>query len=110
LSFDDANLFDLMDSCHSLGDTRFGGSGSRDEDILVGYIYGVLSESSSTELIHDSEFAKVYRYGDYNYIVWMGEFESEEGGEGDQEGALILPVAVEGPFKDDEIREILSRL
>jgi len=109
LSFDDANLFDLMDSCQSLGDTRFGGSGTRDEDILVGYIYGVLSESTSTELLYDTKLAKAYKYGEYSYMVWMGEFELEESGEQDDE-PLVLPVAVEGPFRDGEIEEILKQL
>ncbi len=109
MSFDESNLHDLMEACQSLGDTRFGGSGSKDEDILVGYIYGVLSESATADLVYETKLIKVYKYGDHNYMVWMGEFESED--EPDQgEDPLILPVAVEGPFSDVEVNTIISQL
>lgn len=96
-----------MDACQSLGDTKFGGGGTRDEDILVGYIYGVLSESATSELMHESKFLKVYRYGESYYMIWMGEYDA-----GDDSGGepLILPVAVEGPFKDEDIENILAQL
>ncbi|MEM0155458.1 MAG: hypothetical protein QW597_02495 [Thermoplasmataceae archaeon] len=109
MSFDESNLYDLMDACQSIGDTGFGGSGSRDEDILVGYIYGVLSESHDSELIYEAKLIKVYKYGRHNYMIWMGEFESDEETDRKEE-PLILPVAVEGPFSDEEVITIISQL
>lgn len=122
-----------MSEFHTLGDEDYGGQGTFQEAILVGYIYGLLTESSVSQLTMDSGDRKVYRFGGYSYIIWFDEVyareveddleephftpdtfevhiqEVDEDQEDDMgEEAVMLPVAIEGPYSDEDIREFLS--
>ena len=133
LKLDPRLLYEIMSEFHTLGDEEYGGQGTFQEAILVGYIYGLLTENSMSQLTMDSSDRKVYRFGGYNYIVWFDEVyarESSDDGEephfspdtfevriedinedfdeemGDE--SVLLPVAVEGPYSEEDIREFLS--
>lgn len=133
LKLDPRLLYEIMSEFHTLGDEEYGGQGTFQEAILVGYIYGLLTESSTSQLTMDYGDRKVYRYGGYNYIIWFDEvyareddgvdeepgfspetFEvhiqeiNDEDDEGIDDEAVLLPVAVEGPYSEEDIREFLS--
>ncbi len=133
LKLDPRLLYEIMSEFHTLGDEDYGGQGTFQEAILVGYIYGLLTESSVSQLTMDSGDRKVYRFGGYSYIVWFDEVyarevddeqdephfapdtfevhiqEVDEEPEDDMgEEAVMLPVAIEGPYSDEDIREFLS--
>ncbi len=133
LKLDPRLLYEIMSEFHTLGDEDYGGQGTFQEAILVGYIYGLLTESTMSQLTMDSGDRKVYRFGGYNYIIWFDEvyakevdededepqftpdtFEvhiqeiNEDGQDDIGEEAVLLPVAVEGPYSEEDIREFLS--
>lgn len=133
LKLDPRLLYEIMSEFHTLGDEDYGGQGTFQEAILVGYIYGLLTESSVSQLTMDSGDRKVYRFGGYSYIIWFDEvyareaedeledphfepdtFEvhiqelDEEQEDEMGEEAVLLPVAIEGPYSDEDIREFLS--
>lgn len=133
LKLDAKLLYEIMSEFHTLGDEEYGGQGTFQEAILVGYIYGLLTESSISQTIMDSVDRKVFRFGGHNYIVWFDEVYAKETEEDlsepqfspetfevhiedlneDPEGGMdeepvLLPVAVEGPYSDEDIREFLS--
>ncbi len=122
-----------MSEFHTLGDEEYGGQGTFQEAILVGYIYGLLTENPMSQLTMDSTDRKVYRFGGYNYIIWFDEvyakdttdeleephfspetFEvriedlNEDFEEDLDDESVLLPVAVEGPYSEEDIREFLS--
>ncbi len=133
LKLDPRLLYEIMSEFHTLGDEDYGGQGTFQEAILVGYIYGLLTESPMSQLTMDSGDRKVYRFGGYNYIIWFDEVYAREVEEDDDEPhfspdtfevhiqevsdeaeddisdePVLLPVAVEGPYSEDDIREFLS--
>lgn len=133
LKLDAKLLYEIMSEFHTLGDEEYGGQGTFQEAILVGYIYGLLTENSISQTIMDSGDRKVFRFGGHNYIVWFDEVYAKETEEDlsepqfspetfevhiedlneDPEGGMdeepvLLPVAVEGPYSDEDIREFLS--
>lgn len=133
LRLDPRLLYEIMSEFHTLGDEEYGGQGTFQEAILVGYIYGLLTENSASQLTIDSADRKVYIYGGYNYIVWFDEVYAREASEDmeephfspdtfevriedlnedfeddKQDEAVLLPVAVEGPYSEEDIREFLS--
>lgn len=132
LKLDPRLLYEIMSEFHTLGDEDYGGQGTFQEAILVGYIYGLLTESSMSQLTMDSGDRKVYRFGGYSYIIWFDEvyareveeegepqfspdtFEvhiqelSDEQEEDSGEEPVLLPVAIEGPYSEDDIREFLA--
>ena len=126
-------LYEIMSEFHTLGDEEYGGQGTFQEAILVGYIYGLLTESPLSHLTMDSTDRKVYGFGGYHYIIWFDEvyaredtddaeeprfspdtFEvriedlNEDFDEDIHEESVLLPVAVEGPYSEEDIREFLS--
>lgn len=133
LKLDPRLLYEIMSEFHTLGDEDYGGQGTFQEAILVGYIYGLLTESSLSQLAMDSGDRKVYKFGGYSYIVWFDEVyareveedegephfspdtfevhiqEIDEDREDDMgEEPVLLPVAIEGPYSEEDIREFLS--
>lgn len=133
LKLDPRLLYEIMSEFHTLGDEDYGGQGTFQEAILVGYIYGLLTESSMSQLTMDSGDRKVYKFGGYSYIIWFDEVYARE--VDDEEGethfspetfevhiqeinedlddesgdeAVLLPVAIEGPYSEEDIREFLS--
>lgn len=133
LKLDPRLLYEIMSEFHTLGDEEYGGQGTFQEAILVGYIYGLLTENPMSQLTMDSGDRKVYRFGGYSYIIWFDEvyareeiesdeepgfspetFEvhiedlNEEPEEGGEDESVLLPVAVEGPYSEEDIREFLS--
>jgi hypothetical protein len=133
LKLDPRLLYEIMSEFHTLGDEEYGGQGTFQEAILVGYIYGLLTENPMSQLTMDSTDRKVYRFGGYNYIIWFDEvyakdtteeteephftpdtFEvriedlNEDFDEDFDEDSVLLPVAVEGPYSEEDIREFLS--
>lgn len=134
LKLDPRLLYEIMSEFHTLGDEEYGGQGTFQEAILVGYIYGLLTESSTSQLIMDSGDRKVYSFGGYNYIIWFDEVYARESDDQDEQEPsfspdtfevhiedmsdemdedigdepVLLPVAVEGPYSEEDIREFLS--
>ena len=84
LKLDPRLLYEIMSEFHTLGDEEYGGQGTFQEAILVGYIYGLLTENPMSQLTMDSSDRKVYRYGGYSYIIWFDEVYAKET-EGDVE-------------------------
>jgi hypothetical protein len=144
LEIDENSLYDLMSEFHTIGDSDYGGLGSREEATLVGYIYGVFTHSSNSKMEIDKEGRKVFRFGRFYYVVWFDDFseEDEEDEEmEDQESDTydvevesiydendyedddedvptdedeleedpLLPVAIDGPFTIDEIRNMVKK-
>lgn len=133
LKLDPKLLYEIMSEFHTLGDEEYGGQGTFQEAILVGYIYGLLTENSLSQMIMDSGDKKIYRFGGYNYIIWFDEvyareedddldephfspdtFEvriedmSDDAEEGEADEPVLLPVAVEGPYSDEDVREFMA--
>lgn len=126
MSFVGKDVYNIMSAFHSIGDIEYGGSGTREEDILVGYIYGILSQNSESLLKIDETDKKVFKYGDHSYIVWFNaistygnlmddydrfevEVEDVSGDEYSEDfGNTFFPVAIEGPYTDDDIAGMLS--
>lgn len=133
LKLDPRLLYEIMSEFHTLGDEDYGGQGTFQEAILVGYIYGLLTENSLSQLTMDSGDRKVFRFGGYNYIIWFDEVYAKEVDEDEDEPQftpetfevhiqeinedaeddlgeepVLLPVAVEGPYSEEDIREFLS--
>ncbi len=134
LKLDARLLYEIMSEFHTLGDEEYGGQGTFQEAVLVGYIYGLLTENSLSKLTMDSENRKVYKFGGYCYIIWFDEVYAREGDledetaesypdtfevhleniseeyddSGFEEEPIMLPVAVEGPYSDDDIRDFLA--
>lgn len=133
LKLDARLLYEIMSEFHTLGDEDYGGQGTFQEAILVGYIYGLLTESDLSQLSMDSGDRKVFRFGGYNYIIWFDEVYAKEVEDDDGEvrfspdtfevhieqvdeelendkgdEPVMLPVAVEGPYSEEDIREFLS--
>ena len=133
-----------MSEFHTIGDSDYGGLGSREEATLVGYIYGVFTHSGNSEMEIDKEGRKVFRFGKFYYVVWFDDFseedeeeeeksdkdsdtyevevesiydETEDLEEDDQDpdydGELdedpLLPVAIDGPFTIDDIRNMVKK-
>jgi hypothetical protein len=143
LEIDENSLYDLMSEFHTIGDSDYGGLGSREEATLVGYIYGIFTHSSSSEIEIDKEGRKVFRFGRFYYVVWFDDFSEEEEetdeseetesdtyevelesiyDENDDEDEEddpededeldedpLLPVAIDGPFTIDEIRNLVKK-
>lgn len=134
LKLDPRLLYDIMSEFHTLGDEEYGGQGTFQEAILVGYIYGLLTENPMSQLTLDSGDRKVFSFGGYSYIIWFDEvYAREQDDESDlepsfspdtfevhiedlgedmdgdsQDEPVLLPVAVEGPYSEDDIRDFLS--
>lgn len=133
LKLDPRLLYEIMSEFHTLGDEEYGGQGTFQEAILVGYIYGLLTENPLSQVTMDSSDRKVYRFGGYNYIIWFDEVYAREDSDDDEEPhfspdtfevriedlnedfeddvhdeSVLLPVAVEGPYSEEDIREFLS--
>ncbi|EQB66805.1 MAG: hypothetical protein AMDU2_EPLC00006G0362 [Thermoplasmatales archaeon E-plasma] len=116
MKLDERKSFDILSSLRVMGDPEYGGTGSISENILVGYLYGILSEKSSAVIRVDREDMKVIKYGAYSYIIWFDdiiddleeEVAQEETSEDTEPGdIMLLPVAIEGPFNDREIMELI---
>lgn len=96
-----------MSEFHAIGDDAYGGMNSREEDILVGYIYGVLTENPESRTIIDHADGKVFKFGDHSYIVWFGEVDDTE----DEEESYSYVQRVEyeesdeDSFEEDEFDE-----
>lgn len=131
MKFEGKDIYNIMSAFHTIGDVEYGGSGTREEDILVGYIYGILSKSPESILKIDMEDRKVYKYGDHSYIVWFNgigtygdltndydRFEVEiedlsdaygkENEYSEELGNSLFPIAIEGPYTDNEIANMIS--
>ena len=85
LKLDSKALFNLMSEFHVIGDDAYGGMSTREEDILVGYVYGVLSENQESRAIVDNTDRKVFKFGDYSYIVWFDEVDEVDEEEEEEE-------------------------
>ena len=137
LKLDARLLYEIMSEFHTLGDEEYGGQGTFQEAILVGYIYGLLTENGTSAVRIESKTHKVFSFGGYEYIVWFDEIyayaededenEKEESREEDgfevsiedakktgrqeefeEDEPVLLPVAIEGPYSDEDIRDFLS--
>lgn len=135
MRMDEGMLFDFMSQYSIIGEVAFGGSGTREEDILVGYIYGVLSSNPSSSMLKAELDYEVFLFGGYRYIVWMDEIDYEDEDEPEETGQNELvrieqvnpyeedltdediqdfldnaeedmfPVAIEGPLTERELKE-----
>ncbi len=135
MRMDEGMLFDFMSQYSIIGDVAFGGTGTREEDILVGYIYGVLSSNPNSTILKSELDYEVFLFGGYRYIVWMDEVDYEEDEEEEEatQNELVrieqvkpmeeeltdediqdfldnaeedlFPVAVEGPLTERELKE-----
>lgn len=143
MEIDENSLYDLMSEFHTIGDSDYGGLGSREEATLVGYIYGIFTHSSNSEIEIDKEGRKVFRFGRFYYVVWFDDFSEEEDetdeteeqesdtyevelesiydeyddedeeddpeDDGELDEDPLLPVAIDGPFTIDEIRNLVKK-
>lgn len=78
MMMDDEMLFDFMSQYKVIGESAFGGTGTREEDILVGYIYGVLSSNPKSSLEKSEIDYELFSFGGYKYIVWMDEIDHDD--------------------------------
>jgi hypothetical protein len=129
MKLDEKKLYQMMSEFHTLGDEEYGGQGTFQEAVLVGYVYGVLSENRYSELKYDDLDRKVFSFGGFNYVVWFdeiiaGEEEEQEHPLGeleirienapqddvpeDEEEPILIPIAIEGPYSDDDIKSFLE--
>ncbi len=106
MKMDEGMLFDFMSQYSIIGEVAFGGTGTREEDILVGYIYGVLSSSPSSSLLKAELDYEIFLFGGYRYIVWMDEVDYEDDEEEPEEPKQNEMVRIEqvNPT-DDELTE-----
>ena len=59
MMLDEKRGFEILSSLRVIGDPEYGGTGSITENILVGYIYGILSEKSNAVIrVETSLFIK----------------------------------------------------
>ncbi|MEM0158809.1 MAG: hypothetical protein QXV22_04850 [Thermoplasmataceae archaeon] len=116
-------LYEVMSQFHTIGDEEYGGQGTFQEAILVGYIYGILTENPMSSLRNEAEYRKIYNFGGYCYIIWFDEIVPEDRMKDDEPGyyeirvedvkeedpvdPILIPVAVEGPYTEDEIQGFL---
>ena len=128
MKLDERKLYQIMSEFHMLGDEDYGGQGTFQEAVLVGYIYGILSESQYSVLKDDEPDRKIFSFGGFNYVVWfeeiisetdekenpIGEYEiriediHEEPDPDPDEVPIMIPVAVEGPYSDEDIRGFME--
>ncbi len=136
LKLDARLLYEIMSEFHTLGDEEYGGQGTFQEAILVGYIYGLLTENAESIMTLDSGTHKVFSFGGFSYIIWFDEIyayaddhSEEKPADSDKEDTfevsienvsedlpddemedepVLLPVAVEGPYTQDDIKDFLS--
>lgn len=136
LKLDARLLYEIMSEFHTLGDEEYGGQGTFQEAILVGYIYGLLTENAGSIMTLDSGTHKVFSFGGFNYIIWFDEIyayaEEKENDndslvpdgdtfevrlenvsedipdEEEDDEPVLLPVAVEGPYSDEDIKDFLA--
>ncbi len=113
-------IFEILSDLRVIGDPEYGGTGSIKEYILVGCIYGFFTESERTVTRVDREDMKVIKSGTYSYIIWLDEplddLEKEDEDMQDEgidpektetEDIVLMPVAIEGPYTDKEIMELI---
>ncbi|MDS0257228.1 hypothetical protein ApAK_06020 [Thermoplasmatales archaeon AK] len=115
-------LYEVMSQFHSIGDEEYGGQGTFQEAILVGYIYGLLTENPLSTLRDEAEYRKIYNFGGFCYIIWFEEIVAEdkinkdepgyyeirvENLEEDDADPILIPVAVEGPYSEEDIEGFL---
>lgn len=112
---DDEMLFDFMSQYKVIGEVAFGGTGTREEDILVGYIYGVLSSNPSSALEKAELDYELFSFGGYKYIVWMDEIDHEEEDEDDTEEQEEEPMVrieqikeTDEEFTDEDIEDFMD--
>lgn len=129
MKLDEKKLYQMMSEFHTLGDEEYGGQGTFQEAVLVGYVYGVLSENRYSELKYDEVDRKVYSFGGFNYVVWfeeiiageedtdhpLGELEirienapMEDVSREEDDDPILIPVAIEGPYSDEDIRTFIE--
>ena len=116
MKLDEKRSFEILSSLRVMGDPEYGGTGSISENILVGYLYGLLSEKSSAVIRVDREDMKVIKYGVNSYIIWFDDIiddldenvvQEESYEEPELDDIMLMPVAIEGPFNDREIMELI---
>ncbi len=116
MMLDEKRGFEILSSLRVIGDPEYGGTGSITENILVGYIYGILSEKSNAVIRVDREDMKVIKYGEYSYIIWFDDIiddiyedaaQEEVYEDSETDDIMLMPVAIEGPFNDREVMELI---
>ncbi|AKA47905.1 hypothetical protein IX51_01045 [uncultured archaeon] len=117
---DEEMLFDFMSQYKVIGEIAFGGTGTREEDILVGYIYGVLSSNPGSTLEKAEVDYEMFSFGGYKYIVWMDEIdhededdEAEEPLEPVEENPLVRIEQVRGSiddFTDEDLEDFMENV
>ncbi len=114
MNLDDDEIFDILEEHSVIGSEEYGGNGSPEEFVLVGMIYQHLTVTESSVSRLKREDLEIYRVGINSYIVWMEgdeeDFtdEDEETFDYDTTFPEKLPVAIEGPFTDSEILELIN--
>ena len=92
MKLDEKKLYQIMSEFHMLGDEDYGGQGTFQEAVLVGYIYGILSESQYSNLRYDDPDRKIFSFGGFNYVVWFEEIISEDAGQEDTLGEYEIRI------------------
>lgn len=114
MRMDEELLYDFMSNYRIIGDIAFGGSGTREEDILVGYIYGVLSSHPESSLERGELDYEVFSFGGYYYVIWMDEVdydEDDEEEEPEEENAMVRLEEISEPedeLTDEDIEEFME--
>ena len=113
MNLDDDEIFEILEEHSVIGSEEYGGNGSPEEFVLVGMIYQHFTSSESSISRLKREDLEIYRVGMNSYIAWMEDDEDvfvdeEENFDYDTTFPEKLPVAIEGPFTDSEILELIN--
>lgn len=103
MRMDEEMLYDFMSQYKVIGDIAFGGTGTREEDILVGYIYGILSANPNSSLDRAEVDYEVFSFGGYMYIVWMDEvdYDVDEDEPEEEEQNELVRIEEVGDYSND---------
>ena len=114
MNLDDDDIFEILEEHSVIGSEEYGGNGSPEEYVLVGMIYKHFSDSEQSVSRLKRDDLEIFRLGSSSYIIWI-EGEDEEIFDEDEELFDYdttfpdrLPVAIEGPFTDSEIVELIN--
>ncbi|MCL4356903.1 MAG: hypothetical protein M1460_03445 [Candidatus Thermoplasmatota archaeon] len=114
MNLNDDEIFEILEEHSVIGSEEYGGNGAPEEFVLVGMIYQHFTLSESSVLRLKREDLEIYRVGTNSYIAWMEDdedvFMEEDEGNFDYDTTFPekLPVAIEGPFTDSEILELIN--
>ncbi len=115
MRLEDEDILGLMEQHSVIGSDEYGGTGTNEEFVLVGMIYQHLSSSENSVARLKREDLEIFKLNSSSYIVWIegrdiDMFAEDEEDEFEDDTSIPerIPVAIEGPFTDSEIVELVN--